>query len=84
MAWPIRVMAADEQSAERITVTGELLRPNATYPRLAGEDSRVFALAGSLGGFEACDRVRVTGELADVWIRRRRRTIDVDRIRSAE
>jgi hypothetical protein len=69
---------------DAITMTGELLSPSATSPRLAGDDGRIHALAGSLRQFDIDDRVRVTGELAEVSIRDRRRTIAVERIRSAE
>jgi hypothetical protein len=82
---PVRVVESDRGDAdERITVTGELLAPSATCPRLAGDDGRVYALAGSLRQFDTGDRVRVTGELADVSICNQRRTIEVERIRSVE
>jgi len=73
-----------DEADERITVTGELLAPTATCPRLAGDDGRIYALAGSLRQFDTGDRVRVTGELAEVSICNQRRTISVERIRSAE
>jgi hypothetical protein len=84
-ARPVRVVDRDrDESDERITVTGELLAPSATCPRLAGDDGRIYALAGSLRDFDTGDRVRVTGELAEVSICNQRRTIAVERIRSAE
>ncbi len=84
-ARPIRVVDRDENDADdRISVTGELLAPSATCPRLAGDDGRIYALAGSLRDFDTGDRVRVTGELAEVSICNQRRTIAVERIRSAE
>lgn len=83
-ARPLRVLDIDDDADQSITVTGELLSPSATCPRLAGDDGRVYALAGSLGQFETGDRVRVTGELAEVSICNQRRTIEVERIRSAE
>lgn len=81
---PIRIVEAEDEGDERITVTGELLAPSATCPRLAGDDGRVYALAGSLRNFDTGDRVRVTGEIADVSICNQRRTIEVERIRSGE
>ena len=86
LARPVRVIESDEYDGEdeQITVTGDLLNPYATCPRLAGDDGRVYALAGSLRQFEAGDRVRVTGELAEVSICNQRRTIVVERIRSAD
>lgn len=84
-ARPVRVVDRDrDESDERITVTGELLAPSATCPRLAGDDGRIYALAGSLRDFDTGDRVRVTGELAEVSICNQRRTIAVERIRGAE
>lgn len=83
-ARPIRVVDVEDEASERITVTGELLSPSATCPRLAGDDGRIYALAGDLRQFETGDRVRVIGELADVSICSQRRTIEVERIRSAE
>lgn len=84
-ARPIRVLDRDDEDRDdRITVTGELLAPSATCPRLAGDDGRIYALAGSLRQFETGDRVRVSGELAEVSICNQRRTIAVERIRSAE
>jgi hypothetical protein len=85
LARPIRVVDRGKNEAgDRITVTGELLSPSATCPRLAGDDGRIYALAGSLRQFETGERVRVTGELAEVSICNQRRTIAVERIRSAE
>lgn len=81
---PIRVVDSEDQGDDQITVTGELLEPSATCPRLAGDDGRIYALAGSLRDFDTGDRVRVTGEIADTSICNQRRTIDVERIRSAE
>jgi len=84
-ARPVRVVDSGRDEAdERITVTGELLAPTATCPRLAGDDGRIYALAGSLRQFDTGDRVRVTGELAEVSVCNQRRTIAVERIRSAE
>lgn len=81
---PIRVVDAEDEGDDRITVTGELLEPSATCPRLAGDDGRIYALAGRLRDFDTGDRVRVTGEIADTSICNQRRTIDVERIRSAD
>lgn len=81
---PIRVVDSEDEGDDRITVTGELLEPTATCPRLAGDDGRIYALAGSLRDFDSGDRVRVTGEMAETSICNQRRTIDVERIRSAE
>jgi hypothetical protein len=83
-AQPIRVLDLGDDDDEQITVTGELLSPIATCPRLAGDDGRIYALTGSLRQFETGDRVRVTGELAEASICNQRRTIEVERIRSAE
>ncbi|MFN4142756.1 DUF5818 domain-containing protein [Aestuariivirga sp.] len=84
LARPIRVVDSDDDVSDRVTITGELLAPTATCPRLAGDDGRIYALAGSLRQFEAGDRVRVTGERAEVSICQQRNTIKVERIRSAE
>lgn len=85
LARPVQVVESqDEDRDETITVTGELLNPSATCPRLAGDDGRIYALAGSLRQFETGDRVRVTGELAEVSICNQRRTIKIERIRGAE
>jgi hypothetical protein len=83
-ARPVRVVDFGDEGDDRITVTGELLAPSATCPRLEGDDGRIYALAGSLRDFETGDRVRVTGELAEVSICNQRRTIEVERIRSAD
>jgi hypothetical protein len=81
---PLRVVEGGGDDEDIVTVTGELLSPSATCPRLAGDDGRIYALAGSLRQFDPGDRVRVTGELAEVSICNQRRTISVERIRSAE
>lgn len=86
---PVRVIDSGEDNGQddggdTVTVTGELLEPTATCPRLAGDDGRIYALAGSLRQFDTGDRVRVTGELADVSTCNSRRTIDIERIRDAE
>lgn len=82
---PVQVVdRGDDDRDEQITVTGVLLDPTATCPRLAGDDGRIYALAGNIRQFDTGDRVRVTGELADTSICNQRRTIDIDRIREAE
>jgi hypothetical protein len=85
LARPVQVVESDNDAQdEQITVTGELLAPTATCPRLAGDDGRIYALAGSLRQFETGDRVRVTGELAELSICNQRNTIEVERIRGVE
>ena len=82
---PVQVADSDEDGGdEQIVVTGVLLDPTATCPRLAGDDGRIYALAGSLRRFETGDRVRVTGELTDASSCNQRRTIDIERIREAD
>ena len=82
---PVQVVDREEDGGdERISVTGVLLDPTATCPRLAGDDGRIYALAGNIRAFDTGDRVRVTGELADVSVCNQRRTIDIDRIREAD
>lgn len=86
-ARPVRVLDAgeyDNGGNVRINVTGTLLDASATCPRLAGDDGRIYALAGNTREFDTGDRVRVTGELADVSTCNQRRTIDVERIREAD
>lgn len=84
-AQPIQIVDDEEDEEDNsITVTGELLDPSATCPRLAGDDGRIYALAGSLRQFETGDRVQVTGEPTEVSICQQRRTITVERIRDAQ
>lgn len=81
---PIRVSGGGMEDNERLSITGELLRANATCPRLAGDNGRVYTLAGDLDDFEPGDRVRVSGEVAEVSNCQQGTTIVVDRIRDAE
>lgn len=81
---PIRIMDDEEDDEDNsVTITGELLDPSATCPRLAGDDGRIYALAGSLRQFETGDRVQVTGELTEVSVCQQRRTVTIVRIRDA-
>lgn len=84
LSQPVQIADDGEGDSQQITVTGELLDPGATCPRLAGDDGRVYALTGSLRQFETGDHVRVTGEISDSSICNQRRTIDIERIREAD
>jgi hypothetical protein len=80
---PFRVVRQNHAD-ERVSVTGEILRSTATCPRLAADNGRIYTLTGDLEDFAPGDRVRVTGEIAEVSICQQGRTITVRRIRDAE
>ena len=67
----------------RVDVTGTLTRGGAECPAMHGDDGETYSLLGDLGGFGPGDRVRVTGEVAELTFCMRGTALSVQRIREA-
>jgi hypothetical protein len=53
---------------DMVTVVGTLTDEGVECQALRGRGNRLFTLTGDLGGFQAGDRVRVVGSVAEVSI----------------
>lgn len=80
---PFRVIERP-RAAERLTVTGTIVKGGVECPLLRSDEGRRYSLTGDLGGFGPGDRVRVTGRLAEVSICMQEPTLEVRRISEAE
>lgn len=83
VAGPFRVIGRPS-GAERLNVTGTLIRGGVECPLLRADNGRVYSLAGDTGGFGLGDRVLVEGRLAEVSICMQGPTLQVRRISEAQ
>lgn len=60
--------SADQHKAmsEPVTIEGVLTDEGVTCPALRGDDGELYTLAGDIGEMQPGQRVRVTGEVAEV------------------
>ena len=52
--------------SEPLTIEGELTDEGVSCPALRGDDGELYTLAGDIGELQPGQRVRVTGEVAEV------------------
>lgn len=74
---------AQSQAGGEVTVTGTLTDEGVECPAMDGDDGALYTLAGDLGPFGPGDRVRVTGEIAEMSFCMQGTTIQVEVIQPA-
>jgi hypothetical protein len=57
-----------EPMSEPVTVEGVLTDEGVTCPALRGDDGELYTIAGDIGELQPGQRVRVTGEIAEMSI----------------
>lgn len=55
-----------EPMSEAVTIEGVLTDEGVTCPALRGDDGELYTLAGDIGELQPGQRVRVTGEVAEM------------------
>jgi hypothetical protein len=55
-----------EPMSDPVTIEGVLTEEGVTCPALRGDDGELYTLAGDIGELQPGQRVRVTGEVAEV------------------
>ena len=74
---------APAQTSGEVTVTGTLTGDGVECPAMEGDDGALYTLAGDIGSFGPGDRVRVTGEIAEMSFCMQGTTIQVEVIQPA-
>ena len=74
---------APAQTSGEVTVTGTLTGDGVECPAMEGDDGALYTLAGDIGSFGPGDRVRVTGEIAEMSFCMQGTTIQVQAIEPA-
>lgn len=70
--------------AKTIVVTGELTDEGVECQALRADDGKLYTLAGDIAGYKTGDRVRVSGEVAEVSTCMQGTTIGVKKIDKLE
>ncbi len=78
---------ADEEpptpSKGRVTVVGTLNDEGVECPAMRGDDGQLYTLGGDLKGYRSGDRVKVTGEVAEMSTCMQGTTISIESIERA-
>jgi hypothetical protein len=69
-----------ETMSDPVTIEGVLTDEGVTCPAMRGDDGELYTLAGDIGELQPGQRVRVTGEVAEMSICMQGTTIGVDDI----
>jgi hypothetical protein len=69
-----------ETMSEPVTIEGVLTDEGVTCPAMRGDDGELYTLAGDIGDLQPGQRVRVTGEVAEMSICMQGTTIEVGEI----
>jgi LysM repeat protein len=78
-----QIVLLNAQHNDTIDLTGTITREGVTCTAMRGDDGRLYTLAGQTGNFGPGDRVRVTGDLAQMSFCQQGSTVNVRTIRSA-
>ena len=78
-----RILLLEAAPQPGIDVTGTITREGVTCTALRGDDGRLYTIAGQTGEFQPGDRVRVTGDVAQMSFCQQGTTVNVRSIRSA-
>ena len=78
-----QIVLLDSVAPSAIDLTGTITREGVTCTALRGDDGRLYTIAGQTGGFQPGDRVRITGDLAQMSFCQQGTTVNVRSIRSA-
>ena len=78
-----QILLLDAVARPTIDVTGTITREGVTCTALRGDDGRLYTLAGQTGGFQPGDRVRVTGDQAQMSFCQQGTTVNLTSIRQA-
>jgi hypothetical protein len=57
-----------EDVSDPVTIEGVLTNEGVTCPALRGDDGELYTIAGDIGELQPGQRVRVTGEVAEMSI----------------
>jgi hypothetical protein len=69
LAFPVPGFANEhEPMSDPVTVEGVLTDEGVTCPALRGDDGELYTIAGDIGELQPGQRVRVTGEVAEMSI----------------
>lgn len=78
-----QIILLEAEHAAGFEITGTITREGVTCTALRGDDGRLYTIAGDLAGFQPGDRVRVTGDLAQMSFCQQGTTVNLRAIRSA-
>lgn len=78
-----QIVLRDSIAPRTIDLTGTITREGVTCTALRGDDGRLYTLTGQTGGFQPGDRVRITGETAEMSFCQQGTTVNLGTIRAA-
>jgi LysM repeat protein len=78
-----QVVLLDSVAPDVVDLTGTITREGVTCTALRGDDGRLYTITGQTGGFRPGDRVRITGDVAQMSFCQQGTTVNVRSIRSA-
>ncbi len=78
-----QIVLRDSTAPAAVDLTGTITREGVTCTALRGDDGRLYTITGQTGGFQAGDRVRITGEVAEMSFCQQGTTVNLRSIRAA-
>jgi LysM repeat protein len=78
-----QIVLLDSVAPTAVDVTGTITREGVTCTALRGDDGRLYTITGQTAGFLPGDRVRITGDLAEMSFCQQGTTVNLRSIRSA-